>query len=187
MVIVSEIIICNISASCKPVPDEIGGVEDTQRTSQKHDCLEELGCLVLLHRHSVAYVRKYPTDGSKLFRNPIHTLDGNGKIRTGQRGGIPPKGMGTASVGLGSGKSPVRSCVWGLGYPIGEVTSRVKNPIRLGVREMWLEVSDWWLAVCTLRRQSHHQPLSRRTDKGNLAPIREKQVQGRAPFRNQRD
>ena len=142
MVRVSEIIICNISASCKPVPDEIGGMEDTQRTSQKHDCLEELGCLVLLHRHSVAYVQKCPTDGSKLFRNPIHTLDGNGKIRIGQRG-IPPKGMGTASVGLGSGKSPVRPCVWGLGYPIGEVVSgRVKNPIRLEVWEKWLEVSD---------------------------------------------
>ena len=80
MVMVSEIIICNISASRKPVPDEIGGMEDAQRTSQKHDCLKELSCLVLWHRHSIAYVRKCPTDGSKLFCNPIHT---------GQRGFIP--------------------------------------------------------------------------------------------------
>jgi len=39
MVMVSEIIICSMSASHEPVPDEIGSMEYTQCTSQKHNGL----------------------------------------------------------------------------------------------------------------------------------------------------
>jgi len=64
-------------------------------------------------------------------------------------------------------------------------TQKLLGKTRVGAKiynsQTKIDFRDWWLAVCTLRRQPHHQPLSRRTDWGNLAPIREKQVQGRVP------
>jgi len=106
MVMVSEIIICSMSASCNPVPDKIGGMEYTQCTGQKHDRLEELSYPVFRHRHPVAYIRKRPADGLKLFRNPVHALNGKGKSGASQA--EPCGGSAAGGHGFSGG--------WDLGF-----------------------------------------------------------------------
>jgi len=69
----------NMSTPCDPSPYYAGAVENSERTSYQNKHLENLRSLVLRRRHSVAYIRKCPADGSKLFRNLVHALNDNGE------------------------------------------------------------------------------------------------------------